>query len=163
MRILVVSDTHGSGRLLIKLFEKIGGADALIHAGDGAADVEAFKRRFPELPVYSVPGNCDPQAGRPAECCCRIGGVNFLIAHGHTLSVKRGIEEIEGEARLLGAEVAVFGHTHKPLSEYYGGLWLLNPGSLAMTKYGSICFATVDIVGGHAVCALSQMDYSELN
>lgn len=163
MKILVVSDTHGSGRLLIKLFEKIGGADALIHAGDGAGDVDAFKRRFPNLPVYSVPGNCDPPSGHPAELSCQIGEVSFLIAHGHTLHVKRGIEELEGEARLLGAQVAVFGHTHKPFSEYFGGLWLLNPGSLAMTKYGSICYATVEISGGRSVCGLFQMDYSELD
>lgn len=161
MRILVVSDTHGGARPLCRLYEKIGG-DALVHAGDGAGDVAAFKRRFPAVPVQSVKGNCDGYGAEPQTLLFEMGGIKFFLAHGHTFSVKSNTALLAREARSVGAGVAIFGHTHRPICVYSDGLWLLNPGSLAMTEYGKICFANIDITGGQPVCSLASIDCEDL-
>ena len=46
------------------------------------------------------------------------------------------------EERLLrrfpGCEAVLFGHTHLPLVERHGGVWLLNPGSPTERRRGAV-------------------------
>lgn len=140
LRILVVSDSHGGCYTLGRVLDKHTEVSAVIHLGDGASDIEEFLPACRST-VYQVAGNCDFCAAYPAEQEIRIGGVPLFFTHGHGYGVKHGLGRLEAEARRRGVKLAMFGHTHEPLSRYEDGLYLLNPGSL---RFGS-SYAIVDI------------------
>ena len=76
-----------------------------------------------------VPGNCDwGQTGEP-ERLLEIEGVRILMLHGHTRHVKSSPMAAVYAAREYGADVLLFGHTHVPLVDYDGTLWVMNPGA----------------------------------
>ena len=43
--------------------------------------------------------------------------------------MKSGLTRLTLEARRVGAQLALFGHTHRALLEEQDGLWLMNPGA----------------------------------
>lgn len=160
MRLLVVSDSHGAARQLISLCKSLENIDGLIHAGDGERDILELHEKMPELPIYAVHGNCD--YGKHSfldELCFSLGGVEFFLAHGHNFGVKYGYDALLSAAQKHGAQVAIFGHTHRPLCEYIEGLWLMNPGSLVMNYTGKLLTGFVDINNGAVVCHTAAIDY----
>ena len=58
MKIAVFSDTHGLAQGMIDAVREYR-PDQVIHLGDGMRDAERLMREFPEIPVCTVPGNCD--------------------------------------------------------------------------------------------------------
>ncbi len=133
MKILVFSDSHSSMRFMKKSVEKIK-PDAIIHLGDHYDDGEALAELFPHIPVHQVMGNCD--GGRaPIHAremlCYSIGGVMMYLCHGHREDVKRqGTAVLALRARQLGAQIALYGHTHViDCRQEEDGLWILNPGA----------------------------------
>ena len=50
------------------------------------------------------------------------------------------------EARAKNADIALFGHTHRGLTRYEDGLYLMNPGSL--TRAGEHSYGIIDITDG---------------
>ena len=57
------------------------------------------------------------------------------------------------EARAVGADILLFGHTHQPLCrQLEDGLWMMNPGP-ARSHYGLIT-----IENGQVHCTLHQLD-----
>ena len=54
--------------------------------------------------------------------------------------VKYGLYNLQSAARGYNADIALFGHTHTPVTYYEDGLWLVNPGSI---RNGD--FAVVDL------------------
>lgn len=133
MRILIFSDTHNNVSRAEKVLNTIVGVDAVIHCGDGLADMRELEGMFPKIAFYGVRGNCDmiPEKG---EKLIEIGGKKIFAAHGHTYSVKSEVEfdyvTIRERARELGADAAVFGHTHIPYNRNWGDIIVMNPGSL---------------------------------
>ncbi len=140
LRILVVSDSHGSCYTLGRVLDKHPEAKAVIHLGDGASDMADCLPAC-RAAVYQVSGNCDSCPAHPAEQEIRIGGIPLFFTHGHRYGVKHGLDRLEAEARRRDVKLAMFGHTHEPLSRYEDGLYLLNPGSL---RFGG-SYAIVDI------------------
>ena len=57
------------------------------------------------------------------------GGVKLFMTHGHNQKVKATLALLKKEAREMGAQAALFGHTHSAYCCEEDGLWLLNPGS----------------------------------
>ena len=128
MRILIVSDTHGHHRNFDRAVKKAGKFDMLIHLGDlegGEAYVEAAL----DCPVHMVAGNNDFFSDLKREEEFEIGGYRVMITHGHYYYVSMGVEVLVGEARARGADIVMFGHTHKPFLEEREGVIVLNPGS----------------------------------
>ncbi len=149
-RVGIVSDTHGDrGHLqqaLLKL-EAEGRLDALIHCGDGARDIRFLDGNILQTAV--VGGNCDGMAAElPRELLIDIGGVRIYIAHGHYYNVKRGLDLLAEAASAKGAQVACFGHTHKPVCEYRAGVLLVNPGACIYT--GACALLTIEQSGDFA-------------
>ena len=140
IRLLVVSDSHGGCYTLARVLDKHPEAAYVLHLGDGASDMEELLPNC-RTTVYQVSGNCDFCAAQPAEQELRIGGVPILMTHGHGYGVKHGLGRLEAEARRRGIRLALFGHTHEPVSRYEDGLYLVNPGSL---RFGS-SYAVIDI------------------
>ena len=151
IRILVFSDSHGElGRMEQIVMEEW--PDAIFHLGDYRRDSDELSY-VSEIPVFGVTGNCDGGlSGAMPERKISLGGVTFLLCHGHTYGVKSGYSAAVSHAKEEQVDVLLCGHTHIPLYDQYGSLQLLNPGSIRYSKtYGLI---TIDCSGETAVCAI---------
>lgn len=150
MRILVLSDSHGNVENMARCVE-LTEPDVILHLGDCQRDAETLHRQFPSLSMQSVPGNCDWGAVDAPEVLTEYGGVRILMMHGHTRNVKAGTLSAVYAAREMGAQVLLFGHTHRPLVDYDGSLWVMNPGSVGR---GFPCtYGIVTITGGKIDCS----------
>ncbi|EGK14792.1 metallophosphoesterase family protein [Kroppenstedtia eburnea] len=130
MRVLIVSDSHGEGALLREVVDREQ-AEHVIHCGD-------FCTESAQLPggwITVVRGNCD-WVEVPWEARWEGGGIHFLITHGHRLQVNSSLLPLQYRAQEVGAQIACFGHTHIPMSEWVDGVLLLNPGSLVNPRGG---------------------------
>jgi len=153
MRILVFSDTHGYAVNccpVIDLFEK---PDAIIHAGDIVHDAEYLKEHYPDIPVYAVRGNNDLHSDYPDEIKITLGGKKFFITHGHRHSVRLGSFLLQDLIRQEGYDLIIYGHTHNPDHEYFGGSQILNPGSV----FSSRTYGVVEIEDGKMRVSIQRM------
>ena len=100
----------------------------IIHAGDCEEDAEDLRAVYPQYTYACVPGNNDWISREPTEKLEFFGGKKLFITHGHTYGVKSGLDRLARRAKEIGADVAVFGHTHIPRMEFVNGIWLVNPG-----------------------------------
>lgn len=66
MRVLIVSDTHGSHRNLDAVLERVGKIDALIHMGD-VENGEHYIEAVADCETYMVAGNNDFFSFLPKE------------------------------------------------------------------------------------------------
>lgn len=137
MRILVLSDSHGDVFSLNKALDMQPGADMVIHLGDGERD---FKSCRIDKPAIQVKGNCDWGSDLPAFTVTQEAGYTIYCTHGYAEMVKYGLYNLQSAARGYNADLALFGHTHTPVTYYEDGLWLVNPGSI---RNGD--FAVVDL------------------
>lgn len=149
-RIGVVADTHCPeflDRLPDRLFDALRGVDLILHAGDiDAAETIAELGRL--APVEAIRGDHDRSlASLPATREITVEGRRIVVVHGNR---SRWLEEPQtllwtltlghfhphaGLARALyrrytGADVIVFGHTHRPHIETRDGTLLFNPGGV---------------------------------
>lgn len=154
MKILVVSDSHGDVDNLCAAVEQ-SSPEMVLHLGDGWRDAELLAARYPELPLEKVPGNCDYRRDEAAVRLLTLGGKRILICHGHTLGVKSNLSILLRTALEQGADVALFGHTHKPLVDIRRGVVLLNPGSIG--SYSRPTYATLEIEGGKCLPATHDL------
>lgn len=132
-RILIISDTHRQFQYLERLHETIGKVDLILHLGDVARDQDYIQALF-ECDVDMVEGNNDFFSGLPGEFTLRIGKHLAFLTHGHGYSVYNGTDRILRRAKALGADIAMFGHTHCPLMEPREGVMLMNPGSISSPR-----------------------------
>ncbi len=136
MKLLVISDSHGwlSGlQEIIKLCNRDKSIDGVIHLGDFERDARYIRQRISQ-PVYSVAGNCDFARREDAELVQYIGGVKFLLTHGHLYRVKMYLLPLSYRAVEAEVQVALFGHTHAQYMGYEQGVLLVNPGALLDEK-----------------------------
>ena len=144
MRLAIISDTHGL--LRPEIFEHLEGVDHIIHAGDlGPRDLLAELEAF--APVTCVWGNTDGMDLRervPETARVTLGGVEAAVMHGHQFGspTQRAVA-----ASLPGADLVVFGHSHRPLIEYVGATLAVNPGSAGPRRFNlpaTMVVATVE-------------------
>lgn len=126
---LVVSDTHGNKRALEAILRTYPRVPYLFHLGDNVRDAHYLASRMPETFVLNVKGNCDPGYSEPVHEEIIIKGQKILLTHGHTLNVKYGYDRALYYAQERDANALLFGHTHMPVVERDGPIWLINPGS----------------------------------
>ena len=120
----LVSDTHGLVRP--GCLAALAGADLILHGGDvGGPHVLAALATI--APVRAVAGNVDdPRApDLPAAVDLELAGVSLHVSHGHELGAPTPARLVER----YGADVVVFGHTHRPIVERIGRQLVVNPGS----------------------------------
>ena len=132
MKILVLSDSHSALSFMRSCIETVK-PDRIIHLGDYYDDACAMAEEYPQIPMTQVPGNCDRYRCPPwvhARLCYDVCGVRLFMTHGHKYGVKTSTAMMLAEARAMGAQAALYGHTH--IAEAYreeSGMWVLNPGS----------------------------------
>lgn len=129
MKILVLSDSHGAIEPMERAVEQ---ADPhlILHLGDCWRDAERLQRRFPQIPLQQVPGNCDFRSSEPAERLLCIEDFRILMCHGHTYGVKQSLTAAGFAAEEQNLDLFLFGHTHRPLVDRRGKTLFLNPGSI---------------------------------
>ena len=60
-----------------------------------------------------------------------------MITHGHRYYIGMGNEMLKKEAVAQGADIVMYGHTHRPEIEIKDDITILNPGSLSYPRqYG---------------------------
>jgi hypothetical protein len=137
--VAAISDTHlprGARRLPEACLERLVAADLILHAGDVASAGALDDLRSLGPAVRAVHGNADDETLRsslPEELVVEAGGVRIGIVHipGPAAGRERRLL-----ARFPGCDAVLFGHTHLPLVDRQGDVWLLNPGSPTERRRG---------------------------
>ena len=140
LKILVLSDSH---RAIGAMYDAaiLEDPDAIMHLGDHVSDAEDMVR-----------GNCDFGAQAPETILTELGGVRLFLTHGHLFGVKSGMSRLKLEADRVGADIALFGHTHRPFLEEDGGVWYMNPGAARDGRYG-----VIEMKDGAFTCELKEL------
>ncbi len=138
MRILVISDSHGSLSSIENAIEQQPDAKHIIFLGDGENDIENASYIYNDRIFHIVCGNCDFSSTKPDNQTLTICGKRIFICHGHHYGVKSSIERLISKAIAEKADIVLFGHTHTAYTEYRDGLYIMNPGSISRSSYGFI-------------------------
>lgn len=133
MKILIVSDTHRQHRNLDIALERVGKIDMLLHMGDVEGG-EDYIEAVADCPVQFVAGNNDFFSSLEREAEFTIQGHRIFMTHGHYYYVSVGNERIKEEGLARGADIVMYGHTHKPVLEIGKEITVLNPGSLSYPR-----------------------------
>ena len=148
-RLLILSDSHNSRDAIERILNaEAATIDALIFLGDGLRDLELALTRYPRLRAYSVAGNCDYGALEPLDGLVAFDQCVIFYTHGHMYGVKYDLDTLTDAASARGAEVALFGHTHIPLAEQRGNVFLFNPGSCGRCYTGPNTYGILTLDGG---------------
>ena len=162
MKIGVMSDTHGSLTYLDKALDVLSDCDILLHNGDvlyhgprndlpEGYNPKAVVEKINNLKnIVIARGNCDADVDQmvikhPIEgpyVHKKLDNISVLMDHGYTKSR----EEIMKEARNLGVDILILGHTHVKELSVDKDLIVLNPGSTSIPKDGSHSVATIEVL-----------------
>ncbi len=136
MKLLLFSDSHGTGKCLEAMAEKAlkeGGIDAVLFAGDGLRGLYGLETLGQ---VFAVRGNCDPaDPYTPQELTLPFGKHRIYLSHGNLHRVKRTLDLLVKAAQERKADIAVFGHTHVQHFEMISKILCINPGALWNGEY----------------------------
>jgi putative phosphoesterase len=162
--IVALSDTHRdeghglSGRALAAVRE----ADAVLHAGDFTSPevLETFRGETGR--VEAVHGNRDVPALRerlPATRTVELEGVRITLVHGH----EHGETGLSLLGRESGADLVVFGHSHRPTIVDAEEITLLNPGSHADPRGNPAAHAELTATEAGLLVRLRTRDGDEID
>lgn len=138
MRLLVFSDSHGFAGFMRNAIFDHPEADAVVFLGDGERDFEELEELLSEKRIIKVCGNCDYGSSLPVNQLVEFGSARVFCTHGFVEQVKFGDEGLLEKARLLGARIVLYGHTHKAVTDFRDGIYIMNPGSISRGDYGIV-------------------------
>ena len=139
MRILILSDSHSDRKKVREAVELMRDSiSAIIHLGDGERDMYFDDGTLDDFQVYQVRGNCDYASELPDSQLVEIRNKRIFVTHGHNQKVKYTRILLEQEAKKYNADIVLYGHTHKAVTEYVDNTYYFNPGSLREGKFGYI-------------------------
>ncbi len=64
----------------------------------------------------------------------QVGNYKVWLVHGHNYFVSMGNETLKQEAAYKGADIVMYGHTHKPVIDLEDSVIAINPGSLTYPR-----------------------------
>jgi putative phosphoesterase len=137
--VAAISDTHlprGARRLPEACLERLRAADLIVHGGDFSTLSVLEELRALGPPVHAVHGNADEPALcelLPKELVVEADGARIGMTHIPGPALGR---EERLVLRFPGCDAVLYGHTHLPQVERYGGIWILNPGSPTERRRG---------------------------
>ena len=123
-RVDIVSDTHGY--ISDELVRALRGADLVVHAGDITSEGDWGFLSTAHPGIKAALGNNDgyyryePEV--PRLNCFTYEGLRFSVTH------------YREELPLGESDVAVCGHTHRPVIEQVGRCLVVNPGSASLPR-----------------------------
>ena len=169
MKFVIASDLHGAAPAVHALMERIDQetpdrvlllGDLLYHGprndlpeGYAPKEVLATLNGIAER-IVAVRGNCDAEVDQMMlEFPCMgdyalvlADGMRLFCTHGHVFG--SGLHNsVNNMPKLPKGSAFLFGHTHIKVNErdaHHSGVWLFNPGSVAIPKDGSHSFGIFD-------------------
>lgn len=132
MKVLIVSDTHKQNDNYFRVLKKQN-PDMIIHCGDAEGSEYALTAAA-DCPVHIVLGNNDFFSDLPRELMLDIGPYKAWVVHGHNYYVSMGNERLKQEAVARGADIVLYGHTHRPVVDRDKNVTAVNPGSLSYPR-----------------------------
>ena len=169
MKFLIASDIHGSATWCRKFIDAIHAekpdkiillGDILYHGprnalpdGYDPKEVTAMLNPLADR-ILAVRGNCDAEVDQMMlEFPCMgdyalvlADGMRLFCTHGHVFG--SGLyNSVNNMPKLPKGSAFLFGHTHIKVNErdaHHSGVWLFNPGSVAIPKDGSQSFGIFD-------------------
>ena len=172
MELLIFSDSHGNADGIRQaLMRQPRRPDAVCFLGDGVRDLDL--PALCEVAVYAVRGNCDWSRTEDVpwtERTLYLEGHTILLTHGHLHGVKSGLGGLISYAASVGADVVLFGHTHRPTERVLPAgtqvgdcvlerpMYLLNPGSVGYDEDGEgRSFGTLTLQGDAVLFAHGRL------
>lgn len=148
MEFLIFSDSHGHSSGMKLAWERQRKMpDVLIHLGDGLHDLSILPDGTQT--VLRVRGNCDVlMEDAPMESLFSAEGHLLFLTHGAKYGVKGGVGGLLLAAVESGADLVLYGHTHRPVLEVVPSgttvgnktlsrpVYLFNPGSIGYNSDG---------------------------
>jgi putative phosphoesterase len=154
--------------------------DLVLHAGD-LEDPSILHDLGQIAPVHAVRGNLHLQALRPNDqglplfLELDIGGYRIVVTHGHftlwnSLREKFWLLVPDGQERVnrriverlarafLGADVIVFGHSHRAMVQWRDGTLFINPGAVCPTRTASPSVARLTVTRTGPEAEILRMD-----
>ncbi len=156
MKLMILSDLHGSGYFCEKALERYNaeGADRLLLLGDILYHGPRNDLPFGHEPkkvigllngmakdILAVRGNCDAEVDQTVlhfpimadSLSLSAGEFSLFATHGHLFSP----DVPEKLPDLAPGTILLAGHTHLPSCKKCGNFWYLNPGSVSLPKQGT--------------------------
>lgn len=152
MNIGLISDTHipyrwrGVPEVLGAVFADV---DLILHAGD-VGELWVLDELSAIAPVVAVHGNDDSKEAvreLPYQQVVTVAGRRILLWHSHFPDRAQELASREDDswqhilqrqverAQRAGAEAAIYGHTHIPMTRAVDGVLIINPGAIASGSY----------------------------
>ena len=157
-KIGLVSDSHGNIEALKEAVEQMGDVDLIIHTGDYIGDSDDI-RTWVNTPVMAVKGNMDSyERDRPDFIKTKVEDFTLYIAHGHHENVKWGKEDFAQKVKMNGADIGIFGHTHRKHLEKLNNVILINPGSVSLPNDDSKSYAILTLDGKELDCNFYELE-----
>ena len=158
MKLLILSDSHGDVGTMLEIVEREN-PNEIFHLGDCVRDAESLSYACPGTQVIMVPGNCDGWTGMSERLLLEREGVRILLAHGHRWHVKSGVGAALADARACGADILLYGHTHRAVcSREEDGLWRVNPGT-AGGVYAPATYGVLMLENGKISCEIKSASW----
>jgi putative phosphoesterase len=150
IKILIVSDSHGTNKYIKQAIQKEKPFNYLVHCGDIEGTLKNIDDNV-DYEIKAVKGNCDHGHDLEEEILFKAGFFNIWVIHGENLRVKSemNLDTLKKEAKKRRADIVLFGHTHQAetpeISE--DGITYINPGSIGepRTSAEKISYATLTI------------------
>jgi uncharacterized protein len=133
MRLGVIADTHGL--LRPEVFEVFREVDHILHAGDvGSAGLLAeLEVLAPVTAVYGNTDGFDLRQRLPQVAALELDGFAIVVTHGDQFGSPTP-EKVQ--SAFPGAEIIVFGHTHRPLLTLVDTVvTVMNPGGAGHRRF----------------------------
>ena len=147
MLIAVLSDTHRYESYIKMAAKMCKDADVVLHLGDNVSDVEIIKKEIGKDVIF-VKGNCDIERSAKVEQLIELENKKILMTHGHEYGVKSSLLNLNYRAKELGADIALYGHSHIASIEKHDGIWFVNPGSVSLPSGLRHTIAFIEIKDG---------------
>lgn len=126
MKILVISDSHGKKERVEEVLKRET-YDYFIFLGDGLSDIKSV---IDDPKTVAVKGNCDFFSSLDDTKIVEMAGLRFLLTHGDRYHVKSTLYPLSIEAKQLGVDVVLYGHTHSFSDQTYDDIRYINCPSL---------------------------------
>ena len=137
MKIGVMSDTHGNIPAIRKAIAVSGPVDMWLHAGDFSQDANRLAE-ITGLPVVTVAGNCDGETTAKVDEFIEAAGKRIWLTHGHRYQARERAQELVWWSKQFGADIVVYGHSHRPEIREEENVLIFNPGSAAYPRQAKI-------------------------
>lgn len=125
MKVLIFSDSHGQKQIMAEIAAREN-PSLILHLGDYEEDALGT---FGNIRVLKVKGNCDYNSVEEEVRRFDLGDVKIFMTHGHRYRVKFELDTLTKAALETGANLILFGHTHRAYLEKYPSYTIMNPGT----------------------------------